>query len=150
MVFALGWHQPQQPDYLNIPFFLCEIRKRVMVAAYALDKELATNLGRPPQIAWQYCNIQLPLDLSFDDIFAASTSDEQEKYYLQKIGPDGWNIESEINSGSRSRLKLMFSTIREKILEVSLSPHLGNKVQKLLYVRTLHMQVCCYQANGRK
>jgi chromatin structure-remodeling complex subunit RSC3/30 len=133
-VFTLGWHQPQEPDCLNIPFFLCEIRKRVMVAAYALDKELATHLGRPPRIAWQYCNIQLPLDLSFDDIFAASTSEEQEKYYLQKIGPDGWNIDGQVNSGSRGRLKLMFSTIREKILEVSLSPHSGNKVQKLLYV----------------
>ncbi|CRG90035.1 C6 transcription factor, putative [Talaromyces islandicus] len=141
MVFALGWHRLQQSDCMNIPFFLYEIRKRVIVAAYALDKELATNLGRPPQIAWQYCNIQLPLDLSFDEIFTASTSEEQEKYYLRKIGTDGWNIEGEINSGSRGRLKLMFSTIREKILEVSLSPHPGNKVQKLLEIYAEHQQM---------
>lgn len=106
----------------NIPFFLIEIRRRVLIASYVMDKSLATVLGRPPRIASQYCDIQNPLDLDYSEIFSASDEQRQDKL-LEKIGPDGWNIECRITSGSKARLNAMFALIREKILALSLSPH---------------------------
>lgn len=47
-VFALGLHQ--EPDN-TVPFFLQEIRERIMIASYSMDKEHATFLGRPPSLA---------------------------------------------------------------------------------------------------
>ncbi|KAH8700848.1 hypothetical protein BGW36DRAFT_357489 [Talaromyces proteolyticus] len=142
IIFALGLHQPENRDVSSIPFFLSELRKRIMVAAYSLDKQLATLLGRPPRIAWQYCSIQYPLDLSYDELFAASLSKEQEKQILSGLGPDGWNIKGRITSGSRGRFHLMISKIREKVLAVSLSPHSDDGAQKLLETWIEHEQMC--------
>ncbi|KAH8697906.1 hypothetical protein BGW36DRAFT_379643 [Talaromyces proteolyticus] len=128
MVFALGLHRPETDPH--IPFFLGEIRRRVMVASYSLDKQLATLLGRPPRIAWQYCDIKFPLDLNYDDIFPASDNQEEESI-LAKIGHDGWNIDGRITSGSKARMHLMFGLIREKILALSLSPHPEDVAQKI-------------------
>lgn len=128
MVFALGIHCPEKNP--SVPFFLIEIRRRVMIASYTVDKMLATLLGRPPRIAWQYCDIQSPLDLDYEDIFAASDERCQDKL-MEKIGPDGWNIEGRLTSGSKAKMFAALGPIREKILALSLSPHPGNIAHKI-------------------
>jgi chromatin structure-remodeling complex subunit RSC3/30 len=128
MVFALGIHCPEKNP--SIPFFLIEIRRRVLIASYTIDKTLATLLGRPPRIAWQYCDIQSPLDLDYEEIFRASDEQRHDKL-LEKIGPDGWYIEGRMTAGSKARLYAMFAPIREKILALSLSPHPGDVAQKI-------------------
>jgi chromatin structure-remodeling complex subunit RSC3/30 len=129
VIFALGLHRPK-PNDSSVPLFLAEIRKRVMTGAFLLDKQLATLLGRPPRITWQYCDLQMPLDLPYDDIFLASDAKDEESL-MKRIGPDGWNIEGQFNSGSQARLYLIFAIMREKILALSLSPHLDDMARKI-------------------
>ncbi|PYI18658.1 hypothetical protein BO99DRAFT_423041 [Aspergillus violaceofuscus CBS 115571] len=128
-VFALGLHQPAAAN--DVPFFLEEIRKRAMVAAYALDKDIATCLGRPPRICWRYCNIQFPLDISYDEVVAEPVVREAA---LQRLDAAGWNIDGRIDKGVRGRGALIVSLFRESVLEVSLSHELGGLEERVLEV----------------
>ncbi|GLA42418.1 hypothetical protein AnigIFM63309_010952 [Aspergillus niger] len=127
-VFALGLHQPDTDN--TAPFFLKEIRKRTMVGAYALDKELATFLGRPPRICWRYCNIQYPLDMSYEEIVAEPAIRDAA---IARLDPEGWNIDGCIDKGAKARARLAASIDEENALEISLSNRLDGleeKVQK--------------------
>ncbi|PYI04630.1 chromatin structure remodeling complex protein RSC3 [Aspergillus sclerotiicarbonarius CBS 121057] len=125
-VFALGLHQPVVDT--KTPFFLTEIRKRTMVGAYAIDKELATFLGRPPRICWRYCNIQYPLDLNYDEIVAEP---EVRDAALQRLDSTGWNIDGRLDKGARARGSLIASIDQENALEVSLSNQLDGLEERV-------------------
>ena len=47
------------------------------------------------------------------------------------IGPDGWNLEEVVNSGTRGRVNVMLAIIREKVLALSLSPHSDDLEQRV-------------------
>ncbi|PLN80641.1 putative Zn(II)2Cys6 transcription factor [Aspergillus taichungensis] len=129
LVFALGLHQQTANE--RTPFFLSEIRSRTMVAAYSMDKELATFLGRPPRICQQYCDLRFPLDISWEDLVADASIRETA---IQQLNPDGWNMQGDPDKGARPRLTLLASILREMILELSLSrdvENLWNRVEKV-------------------
>ncbi|RHZ58701.1 hypothetical protein CDV55_105887 [Aspergillus turcosus] len=115
IVFALGLHQVG--DDRNIPFFLSELRKRIMVGAYGMDKDLALFLGRPPRICKQYCNIQSPLDLTWEELIAPPGVRQAA---LLKLDAQGWNTEGKLGSGARGRTIHLACLIREDILELSI------------------------------
>ncbi|KAJ5618987.1 Transcription factor [Penicillium lagena] len=123
-VFALGLHQESS----NLPFFIREMRKRVLVAAYAMDKTLATFLGRPPLISCRYCDIEFPLDLSCEEIAAPP---EVRNAAIAKLTPDGWNSEGSLVKGSWARVYFLTSILREKILELSLSRQSDNLAEQV-------------------
>ncbi|KAF7114730.1 hypothetical protein CNMCM5793_009681 [Aspergillus hiratsukae] len=115
IVFALGLHQVA--DDRNIPFFLSELRKRMMIGAYGMDKDLALFLGRPPRICKQYCNIQSPLDLTWEELIAPPSARQAA---LVKLDSHGWNTDGKLGSGARGRTILLACFIREDILELSI------------------------------
>ncbi|RHZ44314.1 putative chromatin structure remodeling complex protein RSC3 [Aspergillus thermomutatus] len=115
IVFAFGLHQVG--DDRNTPFFLCELRKRIMVGAYGLDKDIALFLGRPPRICRQYCNIQSPLDLTWEELTAAPSVRQAA---LMRLDAQGWNTEGKLDSGARGRTIYLACLIREDILELSI------------------------------
>ncbi|KAL4736280.1 hypothetical protein BDV11DRAFT_207759 [Aspergillus similis] len=121
LVFALGLHQQKMDE--RTPFFLSEMRSRTMVAAYSMDKELATFLGRPPRICRQYCDIQFPLDISWEDLVA---NDPTRDAAIQQLDSDGWNVQGDLDKGARPRVTLLTSILREMILEFSLSREVDN------------------------
>ncbi|KAL4974591.1 putative Zn(II)2Cys6 transcription factor [Aspergillus desertorum] len=121
LVFALGLHQRKVDE--RAPFFLSEIRSRTIIAAYYMDKELATFLGRPPRICRQYCDFQTPLDLSWEDLVADASIQEAA---VRQLDSNGWNMQGDLDKGARPRVTLLTSIIREMILELSLSPHVDN------------------------
>ena len=125
-VFALGLHQPVTDT--KTPFFLAEIRKRTMVAAYSIDKEFATFLGRPPRICWRYCNIQYPLDMTYDEIVAEPDARDAA---IQRLDSAGWNIDGRLDKGVRARASLIASIDQENVLEVSLSNQLDGLEEKV-------------------
>jgi chromatin structure-remodeling complex subunit RSC3/30 len=100
-----------------------------MVAAYSMDKVLATFLGRPPLISWRYCDIQMPLDLSVEEIFADPVVRNAAIARLDE--KSGWNLESSLMKGMWPRIALITSVLREKVLELSLSWQLENLSQRV-------------------
>ncbi|OQE12665.1 hypothetical protein PENVUL_c001G03220 [Penicillium vulpinum] len=132
IVYAFGLHQSDEDIEEKLPFFLVEIRKRVMVCAYAIDKELATSLGRPPRICSRYCVIPLPLDISYEKMILSRSEGEEA---VQNLDANGWNTEGNLTIGVRLRIVLLTSLLRENILELSLSPTTQDilpKVEKLI------------------
>lgn len=99
-----------------------------MVAAYTIDKALATFLGRPPLISWRYCDIPMPLDLSWDEIAAEPTT---RAAAIANLNTDGWNKNGTLQMGTWARLSLLTSIIREKVLELSLSRHIEGLSQRV-------------------
>ena len=101
-----------------------------MVATFTIDKILATFLGRPPLISWRYCDIQLPLDLSFKEMLSDQSWLNDRISLLEQNG--GWNQEGSIRKGAWARISLLKSILREKVLELSLSyrvEDIGRKVE---------------------
>ncbi|EAW20247.1 putative C6 transcription factor [Aspergillus fischeri NRRL 181] len=116
VVFTLGFNQSKVNA--RMPFFLVELRKRLMASAYIMDKQLATFLGRPPQIIWRYCDVQLPLDLRYDEILADPATRDAA---VNRLDANGWNSQGIIQTAQWMRVSLLVGSIREQILELSLS-----------------------------
>lgn len=57
-LYALGLHEKLDEDAL--PGFIVELRKACFARTYALDKDLAIFLGRPPRVNKSYCHFQVP------------------------------------------------------------------------------------------
>ncbi|KAJ5419501.1 uncharacterized protein N7487_003051 [Penicillium crustosum] len=146
IVYAFGLHQSDKDFEEDFPFFLVEIRKRVMVCAYAIDKELATSLGRPPRICSRYCSILPPLDISYETIVLSRSEGERA---LQNLDANGWNTEGNFTVGVRLRVVLLTSLLRESILELSLSPttqHIPARVESVSH----RVQIMLISGTDRK
>ena len=124
-VFALGLHQEikTSPD---VPFWLAEIRKRCFATVYAVDKLMATFVGRPPRISRRYCSIQVPLDIEVADL---ALSDEDLNLKLSQLDADGWYHDGTMRRSAYMRTFLVTSRIREDILEISLGPEAENTLE---------------------
>ncbi|PGH14178.1 hypothetical protein AJ80_06047 [Polytolypa hystricis UAMH7299] len=119
-IYAMGLHRYRPPES-EVSFFLSETRKRVFATAYRSDKNVATFLGRPPQLPYHYCDATLPLDI--DDV-ALTYTGEPLKVELEKLGPDGWHTEvtsnGKLRAGAIIRLQHRTSRLRENVLRLSL------------------------------
>ncbi|KAL9111412.1 MAG: hypothetical protein Q9227_004089 [Pyrenula ochraceoflavens] len=115
-VFAMGLHQEIKVSK-DIPFFISEVRKNTFSRAFYTDKELGTFLGRPPRISQRYCKIQMPLDLTIDEMGFEGAELEAA---LAKLDRNGWNTEERCGGTTWNRAMLTSSMYREEILELSL------------------------------
>ncbi|PYI00709.1 hypothetical protein BO78DRAFT_329353, partial [Aspergillus sclerotiicarbonarius CBS 121057] len=118
MAFALGLHEPDPADP-TVPFFLAELRKRAMAAGYMIDKELAIVLGRPPRLSHRYCDLLLPLDLSYAEMIADEPTRDAA---LRELDATGWNRQGFLSKGAHPRVGLMIAKLRENVLEVTSLP----------------------------
>lgn len=99
-----------------------------MGSAFSSDKQMATFLGRPPRISWRFCDITLPLDLSFDDIIAEP---EIRDKAISKLDANGWNTENNDTQAVWLRAYLIMGPVRESILELSLNQQGENLPAKI-------------------
>lgn len=105
----------------------------MFASVYRTDKNLATFVGRPPRLPYQYCDAALPLEIDNDDPFLDGSALEA---VLRNVGPDGWNItgnpEGKIRASAIVRLRYTTSRLREKVLELSLGRQTENFSQELM------------------
>ena len=99
------------------PFFLAELRKKIFISAYGHDKVVATFLGRPPRLSHRYCKMEVPLDLSDDQLFLEGPELDAE---LSKLDPNGWNTSGNLNRTTWMRVWFQHCRVREDILEIAL------------------------------
>ncbi|KAJ5201679.1 uncharacterized protein N7498_006342 [Penicillium cinerascens] len=132
LIFALGFHQRESSA--KLPFFLAEHRKRLLVSTYCMDKELSTFLGRPPRMIRRYTNIELPLDMTFEDIMAQP---EVRDSAIARLDQDGWNAEGVCTRVSYARASFLMGSIRESVLELSMNPEIENLEEKISEIWSL-------------
>lgn len=109
-------HQKIEVDD-NTPFFMAELRKRLFVCSYENDKYAAASAGRPPKLTRQYCQLQIPLDLTDAQTMSGS--------FNVNIGNgqsdrDGWNADGIVQGCTFARLSAANALILEETLEISL------------------------------
>ncbi|KAJ9604727.1 hypothetical protein H2200_010841 [Cladophialophora chaetospira] len=127
-VFARGLHAGAEAS--GLPLWLKEARRKGVAVAYALDKILCAFVGRPPRISKRYCNIELPLDLEFDEL---ALEGSELAAVCAKLDANGWNTQKDPTNGWGSaslRLFVQESIIREDVLEVCLGPSQDNLREK--------------------
>ena len=132
MIFGLG-RTDNHPN-VQIPFFLDEIRRRLVTGSYTLDKTLAMTLSRPPLIGRRYFDVQLPLDLSYDEVLA---DPDIRDAAISKLDSSGWNSEGSDQKAGWLRVSALVGSIREQILELSLGRHVDDAPKKAMLV--LHL-----------
>ncbi|KAL3468054.1 hypothetical protein BJX64DRAFT_246799 [Aspergillus heterothallicus] len=126
-IYELGIHR-ESHMLEEMPFFLREIRRRIFVGFYQLDKNVATFLGRPPHISWRYSDTKPPLDISDIAIMLDGAELEQA---LSELDSDGWNTHAVYGYSSWYRQRYMIYTFREEILDLSLQPLSSELAEKL-------------------
>jgi hypothetical protein len=129
-LLAVGLHRPHvAAKSYNTPLTFngshrvtafSEFRQRQFAVVYSLDKSISSFTGRPPALSRLYCNIQLPLDISDEDILADR---ETLDYAVQKLDNGGWNTAGNLYSTTCLRVLLLIARLREEVLEIALSPH---------------------------
>lgn len=97
-IIALGWHQEVRSK--DLPFFLVEIRKRLVASAFAHDKWLCAFLGRPPRLSYRYCVVQLPLDLTDNQLLSHGPELEAA---LATLDGEGWSKGTRVQRRTWSR-----------------------------------------------
>ena len=115
-IVAMGLHQGSHAD-AETPFFLAEWRKKIFISAYGHDKVVATFLGRPPRLSHRYCKMEVPLDLSDDQICLEGAELEA---VLSTLDSNGWNTSGNLHRTTWLRVWVQHCRIREDILEIAL------------------------------
>ncbi|KAK4149577.1 hypothetical protein C8A00DRAFT_37830 [Chaetomidium leptoderma] len=118
-IYATGMHQDNVTggsSPAEYPGFMHQWRRRCFTAVYAMDKTIATTLGRPPLVHRNYCVLDAPLDFDDDDL----TGPELE-FELGKLDENGWNTDGRPRTTTFMRLRYLLATVREEVLEL----HLG-------------------------
>ncbi|KAJ5674408.1 uncharacterized protein N7477_004342 [Penicillium maclennaniae] len=128
VIFTLGLNQPSSDS--DIPFWLSETRKRIMGSAYSADKQSATFLGRPPRLSWRFCNITLPLDISFREVVAEPSVRDMA---ISRLDADGWSKTRSDSQAVWVRVALLMGPVRESILELSLNQQVEGLPAKIEY-----------------
>ncbi|RDW82214.1 hypothetical protein BP6252_03326 [Coleophoma cylindrospora] len=94
-----------------------EYSRRLFVAVYRMDKFHSSLNGTPPLLCRLYCNFQLPLELSDEEMFLPHA---QLIECVSKLDMDGWKTPPSFMPISWHRALLLLSTIREEVLAFTL------------------------------
>ncbi|KAJ4397566.1 hypothetical protein N0V93_001797 [Gnomoniopsis smithogilvyi] len=128
-VYALGTHREESYSAEKIPFYLAEFRRRTFGFVFYLDKAFSHNFSQPPRMSPRYTDCSLSLDLSDDEIVAATTHGlDQLQYSLNK---DGWNTDGRYRNTTWARLRYGWSELEHIIIDLKFGPPHATDEQKL-------------------
>jgi hypothetical protein len=94
-----------------------EFKKRLFSSIYGSDKNHASLNGTPPALSSRFCNLNLPLDISEEELFLPQ---DRLTATIRKLDANGWNTTGEFNRVSSRRAFHLLTSVREEILELSL------------------------------
>ncbi|KAF2113030.1 hypothetical protein BDV96DRAFT_497104 [Lophiotrema nucula] len=126
-IYALGIHR--EANSSDVPFFVQETRRKLVCAAFTIDKTISTFLGRPPRMSKRHIDINLPLDLSDEELCADPVTLEAARLALDA---NCWNTGKSYHRASWVRLRYRSSHFREEVLDFALAKLDDDAEQKLL------------------
>jgi chromatin structure-remodeling complex subunit RSC3/30 len=105
-----------------------------LLGTYAIDKELATFLGRPPRISWRHIDVDLPLDITYEELLSEP---EIRDAAISGLDKDGWNANGVVSRISFARSMFVMGRVRELVLELSLNSRIDDiegRIREILEV----------------
>ncbi|GAM37299.1 C6 transcription factor [Talaromyces pinophilus] len=136
LIYSLGFHQRENSEML--PFFLVEHRKRLLFGAYTVDKELATFLGRPPRISRRHIDVDLPLDITYNELLAEP---EIRDAAIAQLDQEGWNTQGTVSKTTLVRALYKMGQVRELVLELSLNSRLEDLEKRIIDITNLAAEI---------
>lgn len=128
-------HREENYSADKIPFYLAEFRRRTFGFVSYLDKAFVTMLSQPPRMSSRYADCKLFLDLSDEEVIAATT---QGLGQLQKtLTTDGWNTDGCYRNTTWARLRYDWSELEQSIIDIKFGALQMTDVQKLRYIFSL-------------
>jgi hypothetical protein len=116
-VVAMGLHNDVRQDKQRIPFFLEQIRKRIVIGAYCSDVSISSYLGRPPRLPARYCNLDPPLDIPDVQLVG---DDDQLARIIASLDENGFATTGKVSRATWTKTWLGLATKREEILDLAL------------------------------
>ncbi|KAF2163517.1 hypothetical protein M409DRAFT_57409 [Zasmidium cellare ATCC 36951] len=112
-IFSLGIYQESQIT-VDTPFFLAECRRRTYARAYRNDKFISALLDRPPRLLKRRSNVELPLDLTDEELLA-----EPGELALARgrLTSEGWAQTGCISAATWARIRVVTAEMTEEIFE---------------------------------
>ncbi|CAJ2510351.1 Uu.00g050540.m01.CDS01 [Anthostomella pinea] len=123
-VIAMGLHQDVRVGK-NLPFFLEQLRKRVLVQTYSCDISIASFLGRPPRMSYRYCNLTPPLDVPDSQLFQEDVDKAQ---ILASLDSNGFNTAGRVTRTTWMKTWLGWAPRREDVLDLALGHYTSEEV----------------------
>ncbi|KAI0470807.1 hypothetical protein GGR56DRAFT_667875 [Xylariaceae sp. FL0804] len=124
-VVAMGLHQDIRAGKKALPFFLEELRRRLMAVVYILEIAMSSFLGRPPRLSHRYCNLVAPLDLPDSDAFEG---DERLARARARLDENGFNTSGRLSRTTYLKVWLCFCPIREDVLDLALGRYTRDEI----------------------
>lgn len=94
-----------------------EIKRRVFVNLFNLDKVGSSYHGRPPLLGHRYASSPLPLDVDDEDLLAGG---EQLDRAVALLDADGWNTKGFVYPTTVLRCRVMIAMIKDELIELAL------------------------------
>ncbi|GJD03041.1 fungal specific transcription factor [Colletotrichum higginsianum] len=114
----LGLHAEQTKQPYR-PTLASELRRRLLLKAFSLDKGISTITGRPPSLSHRYVLTPLPLDIA-DDVLMVR--DGGGAAAAAALDAGGWSPDGRLYPVTMWRARYRFMRIRDEIFEVALGP----------------------------
>ncbi|KAI1327937.1 hypothetical protein F5Y16DRAFT_370190 [Xylariaceae sp. FL0255] len=124
-VVAMGLHMDVRQGKPRIPFFLEQLRQRIVVGAYSSEIGISAYLGRPPRLSHRYLNLVSPLDVNHDEMIAG---DSEIARTVAALGPEGFKNGGKIERGTWLKIWYGSSPLREDVLDLTLGRHSRQEV----------------------
>ncbi|KAI9725303.1 MAG: hypothetical protein M1828_003318 [Chrysothrix sp. TS-e1954] len=102
-----------------------QTRRHIFASTFNMSSALATFHGRPPPLGRHFVDVNLPFDVSDEDLLLDDLA-----LIEQKTDANGWNRDGGIHNTTTIRASFISSLIRDEILELSLGPKLSPQVLK--------------------
>ena len=114
------------PEPLDDRSISVQVKRRMYVAVYKMDKVFAIFAGRPPLMIRKYSTTPLPLDMSDEELLGDVPT------LPKHFDAAGWNTHGKILTITGTRARGMLAIVAESILEIALQQSDEDPTAKLL------------------
>ncbi|KAI0427257.1 hypothetical protein F5Y09DRAFT_316869 [Xylaria sp. FL1042] len=116
-IVAMGLHLDVKQGKPRMPFFLEQIRTRMVAEAYSTDIGISSYLGRPPRLSYRYCNLIPPMDIPDTQLIA---SGDEIARIIASLDQNGFGTSDKVSRATFMKAWLGFAPRREEVLDLAL------------------------------
>ncbi|KAK5632847.1 hypothetical protein RRF57_008561 [Xylaria bambusicola] len=116
-IVAMGLHIDVKQGKRRIPFFIEQMRTRLVAGAYSVDISISSYLGRPPRLSYRYCNFIPPMDIPDTQLVA---SEDEIARIIASLDENGFGTSDKVSRATFAKAWVGFAPIREEVLDLSL------------------------------
>ncbi|KAI0517433.1 hypothetical protein F5B22DRAFT_602919 [Xylaria bambusicola] len=116
-IVAMGLHIDVKQGKQHIPFFIEQMRTRLVAGAYSVDISISSYLGRPPRLSYRYCNLIPPMDIPDTQLVA---SEDEIARIIAALDENGFGTSDTVSRATFAKAWVGFAPIREEVLDLSL------------------------------